>query len=148
MIWRWQMLPDVRRDLNQLHGEMDRLFDRSGTTTARRAEGGVYPPLNVWEDENNLYFEAELPGLELGDLEIYVTGDNQLSVKGERKQPSMQNGTCHRQERSYGSFARLVELPANVDSDTVSAELRNGVLTVTLPKRAETKPRRIEVKTG
>jgi HSP20 family protein len=92
--------------------------------------------------------EAELPGLELNDLEIYVTGENTLSVKGERKQPGVTAGTWHRQERGYGAFSRLIELPCLVNSDTVSAEFQHGVLTVTMPKREEARPRRITVKTS
>jgi HSP20 family protein len=108
----------------------------------------VYPPLNLWEDDNNLYVEAELPELELTDLEIFVNGDNQLSIKGERKQPERENGTWHRQERGHGSFSRAGELPQYVDSDKVTAEFKHGVLTITLPKRKEAKARRIEVKAG
>ena len=71
---------------------------------------------------------------------------NQLTVKGERKAPELENGTWHRQERGYGSFARVMDLPADIDDQQVAAEFRNGVLTITLPKREETKPRRIEVR--
>ena len=102
--------------------------------------------MNLWEDAGNLYVEAELPGLNLEDLEIYVTGENQLSIKGERKQLDLTQGTWHRQERGYGNFARLMELPSAVDSDQVSADFKQGVLTITLPKRESAKPRRIEVK--
>ena len=92
--------------------------------------------------------EAELPGFNLDELEMYVTGENQLSIKGERKRPDPGKGTWHRQERGYGSFSRLIELPGPVDSSSVSAEFKDGVLTITLPKREEAKPRRIEVKVG
>ena len=108
----------------------------------------VYPPLNLWEDDNNLYVEAELPELELTDLEIFVNGDNQLSIKGERKQPEQEKGTWHRQERGHGSFSRVGELPQYVDSEKVTAEFKHGVLTITLPKREEAKARRIEVTAG
>ena len=100
----------------------------------------------LWEDDNNLYVEAELPELELSDLEIFVNGDNQLSIKGERKQPERENGMWHRRERGHGSFSRMGELPQYVDSDKVTAEFKHGVLTITLPKRKEAKARRIEVK--
>ena len=76
---------------------------------------------------------------------MYVTGENQLSIKGERRPPELKDGTWHRQERGYGSFSRLMELPGAVDCDKVSAEFKNGVLTITLPKKEEAKPRRIEV---
>ena len=77
---------------------------------------------------------------------MYVTGENQLSIKGTRQQPELKKGAWHRQERGYGSFSRLMELPGAVDSDQVSAEFKNGVLTITLPKKEAAKPRRIEVK--
>ena len=144
MLTRWQPW-DVRGEMNRLQDEMNRLFGRVGNG-ARSLAASAYPPLNLWEDDNNLYVEAELPGFNLDDLEMFVTGENQLSIKGERKQPGLENGTWHRQERGYGAFGRLMELPTPVDSDQVSAEFKNGVLTVKLPKKAEAKPRRIEVK--
>ncbi len=148
MLTRWQSYGDVRAEMNRLHEEMNRLFDRwtpwSGNV-GRRTGRGVYPLLNLWEDEGHLYVEAELPGMDLSDLEIYVTGENQLSVKGQRKPREMQEGKWHRQERGYGSFSRLIELPTPVDADKVAAHIRCGVLTVTLPKSAKAKPRRIAV---
>jgi HSP20 family protein len=107
--------------------------------------GQFYPPLNLWEDDNKLYVEAELPEFELSDLEIFVDGDNQLSIKGEHKQLEREKRMWHRHERVHGSFSRVVELPRYVDSDKVTAELKHGVLTITLPKRQEAKARRIEV---
>jgi HSP20 family protein len=131
--------------MNRLHEEMNRLFGRYANGSREFAHSN-YPPLNLWEDDNNLYVEAELPGFQLDDLEMYVTGENQLSIKGRRKQPELENGAWHRQERGYGAFSRLMELPGAVDSEKVSAEFQNGVLTITLPKKEEAKPRRIEVK--
>jgi HSP20 family protein len=131
--------------MNRLHDEMNRLFGRYGNGSRELARS-VYPPLNLWEDQENLYVEAELPGFDLDQLEMYVTGENQLSIKGERKQPAMEGGVWHRQERGYGAFSRLMDLPSAVDSEKVSASFKNGVLTLTLPKKAEAKPRRIEVK--
>ena len=63
----------------------------------------AYPPLNLWEDDGNLYVEAELPGFELSELDITVAGEKQLSIKGERKEPETKDATWHRQERGYGS---------------------------------------------
>jgi HSP20 family protein len=145
MLTRWQPFGDVRVEMNRLHDEMNRLFGRY-TSGGREFSRANYPPLNLWEDDNNLYVEAELPGFDLEDLEMYVTGENQLSIKGERKQPELTKGTWHRQERGYGAFSRVMELPDAVNSGAVSAAFRNGVLTITLPKKPETKPRRIEVR--
>jgi len=69
-----------------------------------------------------------------------------LAVKGERKEPACDKGTWHRHERGYGKFSRVLELPTAVDEDKVEAAFKNGVLTITLPKGAEAKPRRIEVR--
>ena len=134
--------------INRLQGKMEQWFCRLGMKGLRWFAGSVYPPLNAWEDENNLYLEAELHKIELTDLEIFVNGDNQLSIKGERKQPKQENGTWHRRERGHGSFSRIDELPQYVDSDKVTAEFKHGVLTITLPKRKEAKARRVEVKAG
>jgi HSP20 family protein len=142
---RWQPLGTAWPEINRLQGEMEQWFVRLGMNDPRRFAGSVYPPLNAWEDDDNLYVEAELPELELSDLEIIVNGDNQLSIKGERKQPEQGEGMWHRQERGHGSFSRVGELPQYVDSDKVTADLKQGVLTITLPKRKEAKARRVEV---
>ena len=133
-------------EMNRLQEEMEQRLRRAGINGPHRSAQSGYPPLNLWEDDNNLYVEAELPELELSDLEIFVTGDNQLSIKGERKQPEREKGMWHLQERGHGGFSRVGELPQYVDSDKVTAESNLGVLTHTLPKRKEAKARRIEVK--
>ena len=143
---RLQPLGVVWPGMNRLQDEMEQWLRRAGVNDPRRFAHRVYPPLNLWEDDNNLYVEAELPELELTDLEIFVNGDNQLSIKGERKQSQQQEGMWHRQERGHGSFSRVGELPQYVDSDKVTAEFKHGVLTITLPKRQEVKARRVEVK--
>lgn len=141
---RWQPFSDLWSEMNRLQDEMNRVFGRRGNGYGMRAPG--YPALDLWQDSENLYVEAELPGMDLHDLEIYVTGGNQLTIKGERKAPEIEGGTWHRQERGYGSFSRLLELPQDVDEEKVEAEFRNGVLTISMPKRAEAKPRKIAVK--
>lgn len=138
----------IWQEMNRWQEEMDRLFDRWGVPVPRRFAQAVYPPLNLWEDDNCLYVETELPGMELEDLEIFVNGENQLTIKGERKQPEVDKGVWHRQERAYGSFQRTVELPQPVEPDKVTAEFKLGILTITLPKKAEVRPHRIEVKAG
>lgn len=142
---RWQPFADMRSEMNRLQEEMNRVLDRWGTGRVGPARG-VFPAFNLWEDDESIYVEAELPGLALDDVEIYVTGNNQLNVTGERKEPSHEEGTWHRQERGYGKFSRSIELPRDVDAEKVTAEVKHGVLTITLPKREEVKPRRIEVK--
>jgi HSP20 family protein len=109
------------------------------------ALSGAYPPVNLWEDDDNLYAEAELPGMGLGDLEIFVTGGDQLTLQGERK-PLQDPAVWHRRERGFGRFSRTVGLPVPVDADRVEARFEQGVLRVTLPKAEQARPRRIQVK--
>jgi HSP20 family protein len=132
--------------MNRLQGEMNRLFGRYGVSNGLEGTAAGYPALDLWEDEDHLYVEAELPGMELGDLEIFFNGDDQLSIKGERKRPEIEKASWHRRERGFGSFSRLMTLPQNVDAENVQAEFKNGVLTISMPKKEESKPRRIEVK--
>jgi HSP20 family protein len=140
---RWQP-QTMWAEMNRIQNEMERLLGDSNGR--RQLDAAVYPPLDLWEDDEKLYVETELPGFELAELEITVTGDSQLSIKGERKPPEVEGGTWHRQERGYGSFSRMIELPEFVDSTTVSAQLKHGVLTIMMPKKEESKPRQIEVK--
>jgi HSP20 family protein len=102
--------------------------------------------LNVWEEKDNVLVEAELPGLDLKDLEIYVTGGNQLTIKGQRKPNVPEKGVWHRQERQFGTFSRSLTLPFPVDAEKVDAKLENGVLQVRLAKHESAKPRKIPVK--
>ena len=133
--------------LQQLQGEMNQLFSRWGEDGGRW--GGLvggYPALNVWEDADQVFVEAELPGLDLKDLEIYVTGGNQLTLKGERKPNVPEKGLWHRQERGFGKFSRSLTLPFNVDADKVEARFEQGVLQIKLAKHESAKPRKIHVK--
>jgi HSP20 family protein len=132
-------------ELEQLQRQMNRLIGSAFGMGRARGEVGVFPALNLSEDQDNLYVRAELPGVALRDVEI-TTHDNNLIVKGERKIAAEgENVSYHRRERESGSFRRIVSLPSRVATDKVSAVLKNGVLTVTLPKAAEAKPRKIEV---
>jgi HSP20 family protein len=140
---RWQPFADVQSEMHRLRREMEQVF---GRFTGNGLTAPAYPPLNVWEAGENVCVEAELPGMDLNDLEIYINGGNQLSIKGERKLPELGQGSWHRRERGYGAFARVLDLPSAVDADRVQAEFKHGVLTVTLPKTEASKPRRIEVK--
>jgi HSP20 family protein len=142
---RWQHHP-VWNQLQQLQSEMNQLLSRVGEDGGRMfGLSGGYPPVNVWEDSDAAHVEAELPGLDLKDLEIYVTGGNQLTIKGERKPNVPEKTVCHREERSYGAFTRTLTLPFNVDADKVEARFENGVLHLRLPKHESARPRKINV---
>ncbi|HXG12051.1 MAG TPA: Hsp20/alpha crystallin family protein [Gemmataceae bacterium] len=147
LLTRWQPYTDLWNELNRFQSEMNRLFESFGL-----GESGwpgltaAYPAVNIWQDGDNVYCEAELPGMVLDDLEIYVTGGNQLTIKGERKQPEDGKGIWHRQERGFGAFSRTITLPVDVDADKVEARFAHGVLTITMPKSEAARPRRITVK--
>lgn len=143
---RWSPWSNAQPELSRLQNEMNSLFGRYSGPNGRSLAQRSFPALNVWEDDNQLFVEAELPGMEMSDLEIYVNGGNQLSIKGERKLPSGDESTWHRRERGYGKFTRVIELPHLVDAEKVQASFKHGVLTITLPKQEASKPRKIEVK--
>ncbi len=105
------------------------------------------PALNVWEEGDVLKVEAELPGVRPDDLEISVVG-GELTLKVGRPGVEQADVKYHRRERSAGTFARVLRLPIEVDVDRVQADLRNGVLTITLPKTEAAKPRKINVAAG
>ncbi len=142
---RWQSFNPVWNQLQQFQEEMNRLFHRWNVGDSF-AGPATFPPLNVWEDGEEVHVEAELPGLDLKDLEIYVSGGNQLTVKGERKPLVPGKGVWHRQERAFGAFTRTLTLPFPVDADKVDARLENGVLHVQLTKHESARPRKIPVK--
>ena len=146
MLGRWEPFTQMEAEFNRLRDEMDRLFRRfGGNGNLWRRTPVEFPAVDIWEDENDLYLEAELPGMELDDLEIYVTQGNQLTIKGKRTPPEVE-GTWHRRERGFGEFTRVITLPVDVDADKVEATLKHGVLTVRLPKVAEARVRTIPVK--
>jgi len=144
---RWQNFQPVWNQLQQFQNDMNRVFERWGENGGRWfGQAASYPAVNVWEEGEHVFVEAELPGLDLKDLEIYVTGGNQLTVKGERKQKTPEKGLWHRQERGFGNFVRTLALPFAVDADKVDARFENGVLQVKLAKHESAKPRKIQVK--
>ena len=139
---RWSINP-VWRSLNEMQHEVNRVFDRFG----QHPFGiGEFPAVNLWEEDGALYLEAELPGLELSDLEIFVTGHNQFTLKGERKLPTVEKGVQHRQERGYGKFTRTLTLPFAVDESQIEARFEHGVLKVRMPKHEQAMPRKIAIK--
>ncbi len=103
------------------------------------------PAVDILETENDLVLKADLPDVELNDIDVRVENET-LTLRGERKfkQESEAKG-FHRIERSYGSFSRSFSVPGSVDAEKVSADYRNGVLTVRLPKKDAAKPRQIKI---
>jgi len=134
----------------QLRDEMDRLVSdffgpASERNTARwgwAAQG--FPALNVWEEDEVLYAEAEVPGLKSDAIDISVVGAD-LTIRGRRGGEAREGVAYHRQERGTGEFNRVLRLPFEVDAAKVEATLTDGVLLVKLPKAESAKPKKIKV---
>ncbi|MFN0087136.1 MAG: Hsp20/alpha crystallin family protein [Blastocatellia bacterium] len=107
--------------------------------------GSWSPQVDIFEDENSIVLEADLPGIKAGDFKLSIE-NFKLTLSGERRfEKGAKSENWHRVERSYGSFTRTFSLPSTVNVDGVKADLRDGVLQVTLPKREEVKARQIQV---
>jgi HSP20 family protein len=133
---------------NRLFDEMDRLFGPIGFDAAPApATPPPYPPLSVWEDGDNLYVEAELPGFDRDQIDVSVVGET-LTIAGQRRPRVPESAVWLRQECWYGRFSRTLTLPVAVDADRVEAAYDGGVLTLTLPRHEAAKPKKIAVKTG
>ncbi|HSY17294.1 MAG TPA: Hsp20/alpha crystallin family protein [Candidatus Acidoferrales bacterium] len=128
--------PNFGRLLN-LNDELERLFETPLPTWA--------PALDVHEDKEKFTVNLELPGLKREDISVHLE-DGSLVISGERKAETVSEGTeVHRQERYYGKFSRALTLPVAVASDKVKASFKDGILSVTLPKAEEAKPKQIDV---
>ena len=141
---RFSPLRELQRELDTLWAGGSAMGDRQ--SASRRFAPTSFPALNAWEDEQSYFVEAELPGIGMSDLEIYVADRHTLVVKGERKPTTAEGGTWHRRERGCGAFQRELSLPGWIDAEQVEATLKNGILTIKLPKAADMLPRKIEVK--
>lgn len=143
-------------EVDQLHNEIDRMFqtffrpqesNRSRCVFLPGMSARAYPMINLYDDANNYYVEALAPGIDPEKLEVSITG-NVLTLSGEKVAPNggIKPEAFHRNERSAGRFVRTVELPKAVETKTIRAEYKNGVLLITLPKAEEARPKAIEVK--
>lgn len=142
-------------DLLQVEKEFNRLFSdfekRFGFFDSRDidsdSENVTWLPLtDIYEDNDNFKLKIDLPGVEKDDVKI-TFANNQISISGERKQHSeSENHKYHRVERSYGKFYRSFDLPKEIEQDKISAEFKNGQLTIIIPKSEKVKPQQIEVK--
>lgn len=131
--------------LTTLRDELDRLFDFTMPTRDSGLFGGWTPALDVYDEKDNFVVHLELPGLKKEDIDISLR-EGVLTVSGERKQENeSKEGETFRSERYFGRFQRSVTLPSLVDANKVAASYKDGVLTITLPKAEEAKPRQIEV---
>jgi HSP20 family protein len=132
--------------LTDLRDEIDRLFESPLSRTSEFL--GWSPAFDVYEEKDNFIVKAELPGMKKQDINVSLH-DGDLIISGERKSETRSEGTeIYRAERFFGKFQRSIPLPATVAASNVKAEYKDGVLTVTLPKSEEAKPRQIEVNIG
>jgi HSP20 family protein len=135
-------LRTLQEEVNRLFtGNMARAFDDEGI-----ARGSWNPNVDIYENKDQIVLEAELPGMNREDFDLSVE-NNIITLRGERHfEKKDETDNYHRVERAYGSFTRSFTLPNTVSGEGATADYRNGVLRVVLPKREETKARRIEIK--
>jgi len=138
--------------ISDFRSGLDQLFERSlgpwRMVKAGLLDGDWVPGVDVLEDEDKVVVKVDVPGISKEEISLSVQGEV-LTVQGEKKQEEeYSEADCHRVERVYGRFQRTISLPAPVDADKVSASCRDGVLEVTLPKKEEVKPRKIEISGG
>lgn len=143
--FRWHGFGDLREELSRMQRELQRAVRRDPSSSVEELPADSFPPVNVWDDNDHVFVEAELPGCEQAELEVLVHG-RRLTIQGRRTPPQQDKGVWHRQERGYGTFSRSLDLPSPVDSDQIEADLRSGILSIRLAKHAEVRPKRIIVK--
>ena len=143
-IVRWEPF----RDLMTTQRDFDRLFREAFSPVFGEVELSTRtwaPPVDIYETDENLVLKAELPGINPDSVEIRVE-DNTLYLKGERKfEKEVKEQNYHRVERSYGTFTRTFSLPGSIDADRVAASYKDGVLTLTMPKKEEARPKTIKI---
>jgi len=130
---------DPFREMAALQRAMNSLFRDS--PTQRRT---VYPPVELVDKGDSIVITAELPGVSKHEVDLTVLGDT-LTIAGEKKLPAEEGATYIRHERPHGRFRRLIDMPYSVEQDKISAYYKDGILTITLPKAEEAKPKQITV---
>lgn len=139
---RWE----PAREMMSLRDAMDRLFDDAFTRPLSIRDGWSALAIDMYQTADDVVVKAALPGIKADEVQINVT-DNVLQIKGETKQEEdKKEKAWHIREQRWGSFERSVVLPTDVVSDKAKAEFENGVLTITLPKAEEVKPKTINIK--
>ncbi len=138
---KWDKLPVFSSFQDEMNRVLDNFFNReSSYGTDWR------PAVDVAETESDIIVKAEIPGIDPKDIDISITGDK-LTLQGAKREEKENTGKCyHRVESSYGSFKRVISLPVSVDVDKVTAEGKNGLLEIILPKKEESKAKKINVK--
>lgn len=136
------------RSFRPFYGGFDKWFDEAANTLSTESaptNGTWHPNVDVYENEGSYVLKAELPGVNKEDIRIDIN-NNALTLKGEKKfEEKTEKDNYVRIERSYGSFTRTFVLPDKVDSESIKANYKDGVLEITLPKKEEAKPKEIKV---
>lgn len=135
------------KEVTKLRSEMDRLWDDYFGSGRRAFKPEIWvPSVDVSETNEKIVVKAEIPGMDSKDIDISLSGDI-LTIKGEKKsEREEKDENYHLVERSHGSFARSLRLPVAVEADKIEAAYKQGVLTVTCPKKEDVKPKAIEIK--
>ena len=141
-IMRWEPF----RNFSSLQEQVDRLFESDFPSRGSESTLTAWAPaVDVYETEDELVIKADLPDVSENDLDVRVE-NNMLTIHGERKfEQKVKEENYLRMERSYGSFSRSFSLPNSVNTEAIKAEYKDGVLNITLPKRAESKPKQVKV---
>ncbi len=133
------------RELARLQDEMSRMLEDRNAYRSSESVGWT-PACDIYEDEEGVTLRFDLAGVDAKDVDVRFD-NGVLTIRGERKlEHAEERQNYHRLELSYGTFTRSFSLPGSLDAEKIQAQARNGVLVVTLPKRAEAKPRSIQVK--
>jgi HSP20 family protein len=142
-LMRW----DPFRDLSVLRDRMNRLLDESGLRSASgEGTSGWWPPVDIFEKEDSIVLEAEIPGVLKEDIDINIENNN-LTLRGEKRhEVETREQDYYRIERQAGSFVRTFNLPATIQRDRIVASLKDGILRVILPKAEEAKPKKVDIK--
>jgi HSP20 family protein len=140
---------DPFKDLLSIQERMNRLFETalSRSDVAALGDFASWSPLaDIYETEENLVISMELPGIREGEIDISITGDT-LTIRGERKMDKeVQKESYHRIERAYGAFSRHFNIPAGLETGKVSASFKDGILTLSIPRKEASKPKKIKIK--
>ena len=141
---RWE----PAREMMTLRDAMDRLFDDAFTRPLRLNDGNwSIPVVDMYQTDNEIVVKAAIPGVKTDDVQINVTGEV-LTIKGETKEKEeVKEKAYHLREQRWGAFERTIPLPTDVIADKAKAEFENGVLTISLPKAEEVRPKSITIKT-
>ena len=139
---RWE----PAREMMSLRDAMDRLFDDAFTRPLSIRDGWSVPAIDMFQTDDEIVVKAALPGMKSDEVQISITGEV-LTLKGEVQQnQEMEEKAWHMREQRFGSFERSIALPTDVVADKAKADFENGILTITLPKADEVKPKTIAIK--